>query len=275
MKSWTTVVVAGLVLGAASAAAGQEALALYEDWRSSRTIRLDRWRGQETGVLDIKREIRGNTFEMRTRREGGSASDAGLLFARHRLTFTHPLTISVVEATLDVRDLELLSCATNPIAAGTSVAIFLNKFNDGSGGPGNMTGDYLVNVNAARNTSSLDPDGVLSLHGGILRCNDATCSNAVTIRDGLVDLPATALVGDRFSLRVAWDPTNSRFLVGAGNGADVPIPYPPEANQQPAGGPFADIRTQLVAPNCTSSTTVADITLRVHDVKTNASAIVP
>src|SRR5207237_10585564 len=108
----------------------------------SRTIRLDRWRGQETGALDIKREIRGNTFEMRTRREGGSASDAGLLFARHRLTFTNPLTISAVEATLDVRDLELVSCATNPIAAGTSVRLFLNLFHDRSAGQGRLSETY-------------------------------------------------------------------------------------------------------------------------------------
>ncbi len=275
--SLTGLFLLGAVLTCPRAAQAQhKSFAIYEDWTTSRTIRSDRWVAVDATSLEVKREVKGHHFLMRTRREGGTASDVSFAGARHRLTFTNPIAIDQIEADLKIKDLALSGCATNPAQPSRVItAIFLNKFNDGGGAPGNMTGDHLVAVNAFRASNSLDPEGVLRLQGAILRCIDAVCSNAFSIPGGVVDLPGTVLVAEPFTLRVIWDSLNNRFLVGVGDGPDVPIVYPAAANQKPAGVAFADIRTQLVAANCTSELTVTDATVAVQQVRTNASAIIP
>lgn len=265
-----------LLAGPGPGEASHESFAVYEDWTTSRTMRSDRWVAVDTTTLDVKREVKGHHFLMRTRREGRTTSDAGFAGANHRLTFTNPAAIDQIEADLEVKDLSLSGCATNPSQPSrVFAAVFLNKFNDGSGAPGNMTGDHLINVSAYRESNSPDPDGVLRLRGFVGRCIDAVCSNAFSIPGGVVDLPGTVLVGQPFTLRVIWDSPNNRFLVGAGTAPDAPIVYPATANQKPAGVAFGDIRIQLVAANCTSGLTATDATVAVRHVRTNASAITP
>jgi len=273
----TGLILAGLGLGWPPwGAASDESFAVYEDWATSTTMRSDRWVAIDAGALDVKREVKGRALLMRTRREGGTASDAGFTSARHRLVFTHPLSIDQIAAALTIRELALSSCETNPSQPSrVFAAIFLDKFNDGSGGPGNMTGDHLVTVDAHRESNSTDPEGLLRFRGAILRCIDAVCSNAFSIPGGVVDIPGSVLVGEQFTLRIVWDSAHNQFLVGAGDAADVAISYPPEANHQPAGVAFADVRTQLVAANCTSGSTVTDTTVAIRRVETNASAIIP
>jgi len=268
--------VAVLLLGAgARGEASDESLGLYEDWTTSRTIRSDRWVAVDTTTLEVEREVKGHHFLMRTRREGGAASDVGFAGARQRLVFTNPVTIDRIEADIKVRDLAMTGCLTNAVQPSRVInAVFLNKFNDGSGGPGNMTGDHLISVGASRASDSHDPDGVLRVVGTLGRCIDAACSNAFSIPGGIVDL-GTALVDEHFTVRVTWDSPNNRFLVGAGDSPDVPIVYPAAINQKPASGPFADIRTQLVAANCTSGVTATDSTIVVRQVRTNATAVIP
>jgi hypothetical protein len=268
--------VAVLLLGAGTRGeASDESLSLYEDWTTSRTIRSDRWVAVDTTTLEVAREVKGHHFLMRARREGGAASDVGFTGARQRLVFTNPVAIDRIEADIKIRDLALSGCATNAAQPSRVInAVFLNKFNDGSGGPGNMTGDHLISVGASRASDSHDPDGVLRVNGVLGRCIDATCSNAFSIPGGVVDL-GTALVDEPFTVRMAWDSPSNRFLVGIGDRPDVPIVYPAAINQKPASGPFADIRTQLVAANCTSGVTATDSTIVVRQVRTNASAVIP
>jgi hypothetical protein len=280
---WTEIVLAVLVLGwpAWGSASGEsfavdDSFAVYEDWTTSPTLRSDRWVAVDVGALDVERKVKGHAFIMRTRREGGTASDVGFRIGRQRLIFANPAAIDRLGAVLKVRELALTGCATNPSQASrVFAAIYLNRFNDGSGAPGNMTGDHVVSVSAYRESNSPDPEGTLRLRGVIGRCIDAVCSDGFSIPGGVVDLPRTVVVGERFTMRVVWDAANHRFLVGVGDDPDVAIPYPPEVNQQPAGVAFADIRTLLVAANCASGSTVSDATVAVRKVKTNASAIVP
>src|SRR4030095_678724 len=83
--------VAVLLLGAgARGEASDESLGLYEDWTPSRTIRSDRWVAVDTTTLEVEREVKGHHFLMRTRREGGAASDVGFTGARQRLRLPHP-----------------------------------------------------------------------------------------------------------------------------------------------------------------------------------------
>jgi len=273
--------VAGLALGwnGAQAAGGgslDPSFVLYEDWTSAPLMRPDRWLATDNGALDIRREVKGHALVMRSRRPGGTASDVGFAGARHRLVFSNPTAIDRIGVIVDVRTLELSACATNPNQPSLGyTAITLNRFNDGSGGPGNMTGDHLLSINGYRDTRSTDPDGVLRFRGVILRCIDAVCSNAISIPGGVVDLPTTAQVGTRFAMRVVWDSANNQIFIGAGDDPDVALPYPSQVNQKPAGVPFADIRTQLVAANCTSGATATETTLAVPNVYTNAAAIIP
>lgn len=43
-------------------------------------------------ALDVKREVKRHKFLMRTRREGGTASDGGFVIGRQRLIFTNPVS---------------------------------------------------------------------------------------------------------------------------------------------------------------------------------------
>jgi hypothetical protein len=264
-----------LLVAVARGEASQESLLVYEDWTTSPTIRSERWVAVDTTTLEVRREVKGHHFLMRTRREGGETSDVGFTGARQRLVFTNPVAIDQIEADLEVRDLAVSGCATNAAQPSRVIAaVFLNKFNDGAGAPGNMTGDHLISVGASRSSDSSDPDGVLRVVGALGRCIDAVCSNAFSIPGGIANL-GTAVVGGPFTVRMTWDSPNNRFLVGIGDGPDVPIVYPAAINQKPASGPFADIRTQLVAANCTSGATATDSTIAVRQIRTNASAIIP
>lgn len=257
--------------------ASHEAFGVYEDWKGSHTIRSDRWTALEVGqAQEVALQIRGHQLVMRQRRESATTS-AGFVFGRYQLILSNPASIDQIEADIKIRSLEVSGCATNPTQPSrVIVAIFLNIFNDGSSpAPGNMTGDHLASISVFRESSSTDPEGVLRVNAAVLRCIDATCSNAFSIPNGVVDLPEMVLVGERFTLRLVWDAPENRVLVGVGSNLDAAIVYPRAINVQDPGGPFADIRTQLLAANCTVGPTVTDAKVKVKEVRTNASAIIP
>jgi hypothetical protein len=102
---------------------------------------------------------------------------------------------------------------------------------------------------------------------------DAVCSNAASI-PGFVELADLVYVGDPFTLRLAWDPANHRFLAGLNAGPDVALPYPATLTPNP-GGPFSSISMIAAAANCEAAAGISDAEIEVREVRTNASAVIP
>jgi hypothetical protein len=274
---WRSLLTGLLLLVPTASEAGPELFLVYEDWRRSETIRSDRWLGRESGGLEAVRKLGRDGLQMALRREGGRGASPGFAGALNRLSFAGPSPVEQVEVDLRVRQLEVSGCQADPLQpARLFAAIALFPFNDGTGGPGNATGDHMAQLIAFRESPSADTAGVLRLRVTVLRCIDASCSNAFSLPGAVVDLPETVLVQDRFTLRLVWDAPNSRFLAGLGSGPDVAVAYPAAANAGPPSGVVPpDIRLVAVAPNCQAEVSFAAGEAAILEVRTNASAVVP
>lgn len=273
------VFVTALAFEAQPAQAGHEPFEVYEDWSSGRTMRSERWGGSVDSAQEINREVlkRKGKLSMRLRREGATTSDAGFTGAFHRLAFANPLAVDQVEATVEVKHLDVTPCAANVTFPSRirTVQISLNKFNDGSSmGPGDLTGDHFGRIQVNRDGDSTDPRRWMRVQAFVFRCVDRPCSNAFSVGPGVFFADPVA-VDQPFTLRLIWDALNDRFLAGVGSGPDVALPYPATANVKAPGLPFSDIRINGLAANCTAGPTVTDATIEVGEVLTNASAIVP
>lgn len=280
LRSIVVLVVAALalpVLGGPAQAA-HEPFAIYEDWRSAKTIRSDRWAGRDDPAQEVERDIRGHKLLMRHRRQGvTTAGNAGFVGAFNVMSLSNPAAIDQMEVEFKVRQAAVVGCAANPGATRLRPAqIALNTFNDGTilpPAPGNLTGDHLIVVQVNREAFTADPEGVLTVQAFVFRCLNAACSNAIS---GLFNLAVgTVMVGENFTLRAVWDAPNNRFLVGVDDQADVVLAYNPALNQGPARGPFAHVRMQSVVANCSAAPALNDAEITASKVRTNLGAVIP
>jgi len=259
------------VVVAVSGARAQEPLALYEEWRGH-TIRGDRWTGGVDSSQEFHKLVEGHTLSLLFRVAGARTDDVGLGVVSNRLAFPAPDAVSAVQATFKVEELEATRCTANPNASIVRpAAISLSKFNDGTGDMGSI-GDHIGRVQVVRAADSPDHDGVMRAQGVILRCLIPSCFASEIVAE--VDL-GPARVHQPVVLRIAWDPANSRFLVGRDDGGDVPLTYPLGADAAPARAPFADIRISIRPANCTAEAVLTHARTRIGDVLTNASAVLP
>jgi len=278
VRSIVAVVVAAFALPALGtpAQATHEPFGIYEDWRSAKTIRSDRWAGRDDPAQEVERDIRGHKLLMRHRRQGVTAmGDAGFVGASNVMSLNNPTAIDQLEVEFNIRQAAVVGCAANPTFTRLRPAgISLNKFNDGtSPGPGNMTGDHFVRVLVNREAFTADPEGVLTVQAFVFRCINAVCSNAISNVFNLA--VATVTVGENFALRAVWDAPNNQFLVGVGDQADVALAYTPALNQGLARVPFADVRMQSVVANCSAAPALNDAEITVGEVRTNLGAVIP
>jgi hypothetical protein len=209
---------------------------------------------------------------MRYREEGVIFSDRGFNAANHILTFANPVRIDRLEADLKVTRANLTGCAANPgFTRLRPAAIGFNTFNDGTSTTG-LIGDHIVRLHVNREADSLDPPGVLTVQAFVLRCIDATCSNANSTLFNLA--VGTVTVGAPFTLRLTWDRPLARFLVAVGDGPEAVLAYDPGLDTADAHVPFADLRMQPVVANCTAAPAAADAEIEVYAVRTNADAVI-
>jgi hypothetical protein len=258
-------------VAAAPSSAEPASIAVYEDWRSG-TIRPDRWTVREGVAQDMNADVRGHTLRMRYRHEAATSSDRGLNAANHILTFANPVTIDRLEADVKVTRANVAGCAANPGATRLRPAsISFNTFNDGTSIAG-MTGDHIVRLLVNREADSTDPPEVLTVQAFVGRCINAACTDAIS---NLFNLAVgTVTVGNRFTLRIAWDRSFAQFRVGVDNGSDAVLAYNPSLDTGNARGPFADLRMQTVVANCTAAPASADAETEIHSVRTNASVVI-
>lgn len=255
--------VGALLVGAIPGQASHEEFAVYENWAGAPTIRSDRWRGASDLGHERRREVNEDKLLMRFRREGGGLPG----FFSNRLGFVNPFSVDQVEAEFRVRRLSVTGCDSSPSTA-RAVTIDLNKFNDGAGGPGDLTGDHFGRIRAER--SSTDPDNTLTIRALIQRCSNPACSDAPAVV-GPVTL-GQVRVHKKFRLRLIWDSVGNRFLAGLDANPEVPLPYN-LAHMRNANVPFGFIRIQHLPASCPEAS--GDAELEVREVRTNASAVIP
>lgn len=281
-----TLVAVSVILWPLSVAA-LEPLAVYEDW-SAGFIRSDRWLGSEnTGGQEVRREVTSfqagpieisRALKLRYRVQGSTVSNTGSITLRLRLEPANPSAINQIEAGFTVTNLAVTSCAANNSAlgegatAGVPAVLFLSRFNDGSGGAGNRTGDHTAFVEAFRSGSSTDPAGVLRVAGGINRCSNANCNPNQNV--SFTVLASTVTVGQPFTLRLIWDQPNHQFLFGANNDPATALPYS-ASDAAPSIVPAAAVEVIHKVANCTAGAITGDLTTNVGTVRTNSSAVIP
>jgi hypothetical protein len=254
--------------------ASHEAFGVYDDWRQP-TIRSDRWRGiEDFGGQEVKREVQGDTLQMRFRLGGGTLSDTGAFFADNFLLVTNPLSVDQLEAEFQVKALTVTGCTANPTASRARAArLLITRFNDGtSTGPGDRTGDHFGLIVARRDSNATEAPGILLVSGSVLRCTDPGCTDTSDV--AFIVLPQTVQVGEPFTLRLIWDQPMRRFLLGVGTDPDVPLNYA-ASDADPAVLPFAGIQIAHTAANCRAGPTAVDAETEVGVVHTNVSAIIP
>jgi hypothetical protein len=258
-----------------------EPFGIYEDWRSP-YIRSDRWIVRTDRAHEARREVvgyhlfpYGHHLLMRYRLGGQTSSNSGLVGAMQAFRVSNPSAINKIKVKFEVKDSDVIGCEANSLATRIRpAAISLDTFNDGSStGPSDLTGEHFVRVMVNREAFTTDPRGMLTVAAFLFRCIDAVCSNAYSTVFNL-DF-GKVWVGIPFSLRVSWDESNHRFLVGYNHSPDVILAYNPSLNAKPPVGPIADFHIQLVNANCEAGPTVTDAETEVREVYTNVSAIIP
>ena len=211
-------VVGILGLWVVPARASHEAFAVYEDWRTARTIRSDRWIAFEGGnAQEVRLEIRGHHLLMRHRREGLTTSNVNFVGVVQGLQARNPAAIDQIEADFHVRNMAVSGCAANPGQTLVRPALLaLSAFNDGT--PDGQTGDHYIQVQVNGEPDLSDPPGVLTVQANIVRCLNPTCSLGTSPVFNLA--VAMIPVQEPFTLRAIWDRPNHRFLVGV-NDKDI------------------------------------------------------
>jgi len=262
-----------LLVAPAPGGASHESFVVYEDWTTSETLRSDRWTVQEGGpAQDGALEIKGHQLVMRQRREGTTTSNAGSTGAVQGILARNPSAIDQMEADFKVRNMTVSGCAVNPGLTMVRPALLsFSAFNDGS--PGGQTGDHSIGVQVNGPADSVDPSGVMTVQGYVVRCSNPTCSIGSSSIFNLA--VATVLVSEPFTLRAIWDRPNNRFLVGVNSNPDVVLAYDPALDSANARVPVASVRAAMLAANCTAGPAVADAEIAIQEVRTNLSAIIP
>lgn len=277
--TFSLLLVSMLVTRPAPRPASAEDLATYEDWSTAATIRADRWAASSDLGHERRRELHGSTLAMRYRREGLTFSDTGSTgFFSNRLGLRNPVSVTQLEADLEVRDLIVTGCMANPTASiARAAAIDLNRMSDLPPGtpsaPGDLTGDHIARIEVRRLSDSMDPDGVMEVRALLFR-SDNPGGTLTTLVAGPIILGQVA-TRQVFQLRLSWNPESNEFRAALNDGPNASLAYTPASNARPANSPFATIRIQHLPANCTAGPTVGDAEIAVHAVRTNASAVIP
>jgi hypothetical protein len=245
-----------------------EPLALYENFNAiSKILDPEKWFGSESynagdrGLESVRQIKLEPTYQymglnILNRAYGSTGSDSGTSFVFNRVFFRNGGNIDSIQATVQVRKVQVTGCTANPSETQALARIGGMFFNTGPRTPGDTTNDVWATIYVKRSSTSTDPSKVLQITADVVHCSNNGCSVATPI--GTLDL-GTVLLNKKVKLRITWDPQNDRFIFQKGKDLEVYIPYdtgtypetfPPGA---PGGGSKRLDVAQYVA-NCTTLT---------------------
>jgi len=196
-------------------------MSLYDDF-SGGTIDPAKWQN-----LEAVREIRNGRL-VSTLRVGGPPWNP-----ENNLHFINPTAIQSFQA--DVR----LNAYTPPPGGHVKVRLEGSYYNDGTGGPGNLTGDVLAQLYTRG-----DSTGV-SIKYQVIKCLIPTCMglNGATVLVGPTTVKPAAL-GEVHTLAIAWDGSVFTFTVDGTATVVDPKPLQPIVRATP-NVPFKLLQSQI------------------------------
>lgn len=223
------------------------ALVLYDNF-NAKLINPDRWFGSTSGILlETVREITSNHLNLSGRSYGLTDGNTGLTRSAVQLSFPNP-NIFAIQATIQVKDYELVGCGDNDTTSRVRARIvgsFFNTANQTSDGAEN---DVRAQVRLQRKAESTDVKNVLIVGVDVYRCTDSNCQGDEIL--GTVDL-GTTKVGKRVTLRLEWDQSAKRFIVQRDNEAEVSLYYT-APDTQPPSVKIKRLEAAQTLANCTT-----------------------
>ncbi len=275
-----------------------ELLAPYDDFNANR-IDPDKWDGgrlDSARILELSMGIqsgrsainpprrpeqagpREGRLQMVNRAYGNTDSNSGNLRNVLRLQFVNPVTVTAIEATVQVNEFEVTACVGNPTASRTGARLLGDFFNTGGFDPvtgdptpiaNNATNDVFASIRIRRRSDSLDLPDVLQVAAGVFLCADRRCRQGANLAFeilGLVDK------GEQVMVRIQHDPDNDQFIFQLDNEAEVFLMYA-VSDALPPGRPTQGLSIHNFVANCTTEPRpVAFMEVLYDDVSVNESA---
>jgi hypothetical protein len=259
------------ILAALCAAAGAPALALEPfriyDQFSDAVANPERWLAGER-VLTVQ----NGGLRLMQRAWPQTASDIGAGFSNWSDNFANPGSITAIRTRVNVRALEVSTCASNPAFSQARARIVGGFFNAGSPVPGTQIDDVIAQVRLTRAANSADPAGVLRVQGLLTRCTNADCSATLVIGN-VVEL-GTVSLGEPTVIEMQWDKPGKTFYFARDRTAHVGTVAYAESDALPPSNLFRQLSKRVDLPNCQSAPrTAALVDVRFDNVQVNQSAV--
>ena len=181
-----------------------------------------------------------------------------------RLVMQDGADIIAMEALVQSIALEQTNCSANVDNTTSTWIRFGGAFFNSTpitGTVSDQTNDVQAYISLRRDVNSPEPAGVMNIEGYVFRCTNADCSqfNPVTTTGAPNPLPlGTINVKKKVQLRLAWDPTNHRFLFKQGKkNPEVEMVYVPRENFPPfqSNGGYKRLEIRHHLANCSAGAT--------------------
>ncbi|MGZ3535341.1 MAG: hypothetical protein ACXU9K_08945 [Thermodesulfobacteriota bacterium] len=274
MKTGVICVIVLFIVMFASFAHALEAFELYDGF-SSKIIDETKWYGSQTlatgvNIVDQVLQISSGKLHMLGRFYGNMSSDTGASRGFYKLQFANPATITAMEATVQVKQIEADACPNNTTPTTASASLQGSFFNAGTPTPGSEVDDVLALIFIERTSDSTDQAGILQVVGAVSQCTDSTCATFTVLSSQTL---GTIKVGKKTTLSIQWDQPNHQFIFQFGKLAPVLLTYG-VSDTSPPGVNFKDLRLRNYIANCTTGTRLVSFVEAYFDnVFVNQSAV--
>lgn len=249
---------------AVAAAFALESLALYDDFSSGK-FDPKRWSGGGQS-----NSITGDAMRLTWRGWGQTQGDSGTEVSGRSQSISRGLPVTQLRASVRVGAIEATGCAANAAATRVVAGVAGKFFSTGNRTAGSNLGNVVALLTAGRESTSVDPPGVLRVEGRVYMCQDADCESLDQL--GPTASLGNADVGVFTLLQLEWDRANNRFLFSRDKGEPVAVDYTVDDSADP-GDPWKGLITLGWVANCASGPrAIGAIDAKFDNVAVNASA---
>ena len=249
-----------------------EPLVLYDDFNAGQ-LAQDKWvRGEEGAGTEPSVQIQDNRLRLFNRIYGKTDSDHGKDEGSLFLAFSNSAAVTTIKATVQVNDVRVYGCPSNPLRSEAVAFLGGSFFNTATPTPGSDVHDVWAAIGLVRNSDMrFSPDILIaiSLVGHCTTATNETCKDSTWLHSrGLGPVKR----GEKVTFRVQWDRDNHRFIFQRDGDLEVFAPYT-LSDTAPPGRPRKGLRIGYEATNCLATLRpVAFIEAVFDDVLVNAAA---
>jgi len=170
-----------LVVLASTLAYAVEPLVLYDDFNAGQ-LAQDKWvSGEEGAGTEPTVQIQDNRLRLFNRIYGKTDSDHGKDAGSLLLAFSNSAAVTAIKATVQVNDVRVYGCPSNPLRSEAVTFLGGSFFNTATPTPGSDVHDVWAAIGLVRNSDMrLPPDvfSAISLVGHCTTVTNATCKDS-------------------------------------------------------------------------------------------------